>query len=439
MTFLPYAEAGIGSWFTASGGAALAHGAVLAASLSGMVEWLNLTEPTPAAQPEYTITLERLDSDTIAGLLEQQGEAATEDGQGDDLSAAEEPEEPEVETLAALPAEDVAEPEPEEQPAVEPEAQLPEEVEALEATEAEALQPEVLAPVTAEPTTPLVEEDLGPLISETVTALPPTTEALTPIVPEGTAAMAIPAPSEPQALAPVNSTNAVVAAVQRPETTATPKPETKPAPPPSAQDLAIGDLLRRIRAVPHEDCLLALPRRDGEEGVGLALIASSEAAMMRFSEALLTAEDDGIRQTRTLVDERQCAALNYVRGNGDYPATRLGVRLDADEVPSGGRLTGVLRGTAGRYVVLLLVDNNGVAQDLQRFVSFSGNFARFDVPVTRAGAPRDSKQLLLAIATRRPSRTIRDRAGQLARDVFAGLEGELATGAALAVTTFDVR
>lgn len=439
MSFLPYAEAGIGSWFTASGGAALAHGAVLAASLTGLAEWLDLTKPTEVAQPDYTITLERLDSDTIAGLLKQQGEAAAEDGEGDDIAVLEEPEEPEVETLAALPLEEMAALEPEDEPAVEPEEQLPEQIEALEAVDAEALQPEALAPVAPEPMTLLVEEDLGPLISETVTALPPSAEALTPILPESTAVATRSVPAEPQAIAPLSPTNMVVTAVQRPKITATPRPAAKPAPPPSAQDLAIGDLLRRIRAIPPEDCLLALPRRDGEEGVGLALIASSEAAMMRFSEALLTVEDDGIRQTRTLVDERQCAALNYVRGNVDYPATRLGVRLDAAEVPSGGRLTGVLRGAAGRYVVLLLIDNNGVAQDLQRFMSFSGNFARFDVPVTRVGAPRDTRQLLLAIATRRPSGTIRNRDGQLARDVFAGLGGEVATGAALAVTTFDVR
>ena len=438
MSFLPYASAGIGSWFTASGGAALLHGTVLAASLSGVAEWLNLTEPKQVAQPDYTITLERLDSDTIAGLLEQDGQAATEDGDGVDPEALDPAEE--VEEQAALPPEEVATPEdpaeaePEEEVATTPEEQEAEPVEALTAATPTPLAPESIEPITPQAIEPLVEDD-GPLLSETVAALP-SAEALTPIVPDSTAVVASPAPSEPQVMRPVTSSSTVVSAVQRPEIDQKPR---KAAPAPSAQDLAIGDLLRRIRATPSEPCLLALPRRDGEDGVGLALVSNSEATMARFADALLTAEDAGIRQTRSLIDERQCAAMTYIRDNADYPATRLGVRLDAAEVPSGGRLTGVLRGTAGRYVLLLLVDNNGVVQDLQRFMTFSGNFARFDVPVTRAGAPRDTKQLLLAIATRRPTQTVRARAGQLAQDVFAGLEGEVATRAALAVTTFDVR
>lgn len=220
---------------------------------------------------------------------------------------------------------------------------------------------------------------------------------------------------------------------------ALPSPVTAPPPPQSAQDLAIGDLIQRIRAALSDPCLLALPRRDGADGAGLALISATEGAMAQFANDVLTGEDAALRQTRTLVDPRQCPALTYVRQNRDYPATRLGLQIDAAEVPSGGRLTGVLRGTAGRYLLLFLVDNNGVVQDLQRFVSFSGNFARFDVPVTRAGAARDTSQLLLAIATQRPGGVLRDRTGQLAQDVFAALEGEVATGAALAIATFDVR
>ena len=89
--------------------------------------------------------------------------------------------------------------------------------------------------------------------------------------------------------------------------------------------------------------------------------------------------------------------------------------------------------------MLLLVDDNGVVQDLQRFLSFSGNFVRFDVPVNRAGNSRDTSQMLLAIATRRPPDVIRNRAGNLAQEVFVGLDGEFGPGASLAVATFDVR
>ena len=461
MNFLPYSGSGISGWLAATSGAVVVHGAAIALGFGGLQNVLALAAPAPETRPQYTITIAPLDSDTIAGLLEQQGEAGADDGDGIDPATPEVMESAEREQLAALEPEESAAPEPVEPEAVEPEPiepepePEPEELAALEPETPEALEPVVATapeaePESIEPVAPVAldEPDAGPLIPETITALP-SPQALTPVAPIGTAGLiTTPVPSaaetvnrvplQAETIQPAAATGTVVAALGRRPEVATPKPKAA-APAPSAQDLAIGDLLRRIQTAVTDPCLLALPRRDGEDGVGLALIASSDASMARFSETVLTEADADIRQTRVLVDDRQCSALSYVRQNKDYPATQLGLRLDSAEVPTGGNLTGVLRGTAGRYVTLLLVDNNGVVQDLQRFMSFSGNFARFDIPVTRAGNARDTKQVLLAIATRRPSTVIRDRSGRLAQDVFAGLGGEVATQAAIAVTTFDVR
>ncbi len=211
------------------------------------------------------------------------------------------------------------------------------------------------------------------------------------------------------------------------------------AAPPSPQDIALTDLIRRVRQVEADPCLAALPRRDGAEGVGLALMARDEAAMEAFSAAFVTPADDGLRQTRALLDQRQCAAVSYIRNNVDYPATRLGLRLDNDLVPSGGRLTGVVRGTPGKRLLLLLIDDNGVVQDLQRFTSTSGDFYRFDVPVNRVGAARDSRNILMALTFSEDPAPLRDRLGLVAQDVFSGLPGTLAEGADMAVATFDVR
>lgn len=423
MSYLPYASAPLSGWLAATGSSVLAHGLMIGLTFGGIQTLFDLAASRPE-DPGFTITLERLDSDTIAGLLEQDGVAGSDEegaAQGEEpLPEAETPEpDSEPEQIAALAPEDLPEPEPE--PETEPEP--------------------------AEDAAPVVPEDMTAEPVESLSALP-APEAITPLSPLiGTAPTTVPltsaapsaAPQTLRPLEPVAGDMQVVSARPTPQETA-PRPAAKPAPPPSAQDLAIGDLIRRIQATEADPCLVSLPRRDGEEGVGLAMIASADRAMSSFTDALLTEPSDAdIRQTRTLIDQRQCPALTYVRQNRDYPATRLGVRLDAAEVPSGGNLTGVLRGTGGRYLMLLLVDNNGVVQDLARFVSYSGNFARFDVPVTRVGVQRDTSQVLLAIATDRPTAVIRDRVGQLAQDVFAGLEGEVASAAALAITVFDVR
>ena len=226
--------------------------------------------------------------------------------------------------------------------------------------------------------------------------------------------------------------NAAVAGPTAPPAVTTPRP-------PTAQEIALTELIRRVRQTESDPCLAALPRRDGAEGVGLALIASGEPAMEAFSSAFITPEDDGLRQIRALVDDRQCAAISYIRNNIDYPATRLGLRIDNDLINSGESITGVVRGTQGRFLMLMLIDDNGVVQDLQRFTTTSAEFYRFDVPVNREGDPRPTKQILLAAEFTQPPDVLRDRMGLLAQDVFSGLPDPFADGAEIAVATFDVR
>jgi len=292
------------------------------------------------------------------------------------------------------------------------------------------------------------ESDPRPLIAETLLPTSPLNNSATMVSPvtllegagqttgavprETITSTGVPAPTSPvsvTALAPSTAENPAQASVSVP----------RPSAPPSEQDLAVGDLIARIRATPAEDCLLALPRRDGTDGVGLELVAASEPGMARFADDLLTEAESAIRQTRTVIDPRQCAALGLMQNNRDYPATRLGITMDMTEIPSGGQLTGTVRGTAGRYVLLLLIDNNGVVQDLQRFLAFSGNVVRFDVPVTRAGPVRDTSQLILVIASDKPFATIQSRNGQLAADVFSSVDEANGRAASMGFATFDVQ
>ncbi|MCG7630485.1 serine/threonine protein kinase [Epibacterium sp. MM17-32] len=462
MSTLPYGRSDSRGWIFASGGSLLAHAAVAALLLGGVQPFLSLPDAEPDG-PRYTVTLQPLDSDTLAGLELRDGLAGAEalaesaaevpplepvDTTEDSLSADPGPD-PEV--LAPEPEPDTPEPVVPEtlEPEVVPPDPAPPEAETATPVEAETLEPELetLSPVVADPVpqdsplSPLIPEDSNPLIPETLSALPASsaeTISATPVAPVASGST-LTAAADPQGgLQPVS--------LVAPETSAAPTAPTgetasaAPARPvASAQDLAVGDLIRQIRNNGGPDCLLTLPRRDGAEGVGLDMMAAQDTAFATFSDTVLTQTDAALRQTRTLLDPRQCPAVDYVRGNRDYPATRLGLRLESRSVASGGRITGVLRGTAGKYVALLLVDNNGVVQDLQRFLSQSGNFTRFDVPVTRAGPQRDTAQMLLAVASPSPLRQIRDRSGRLAADVFSDLPGSLSGRAALAIATFDVR
>jgi len=525
--FLPYGGGGPGAW-TGSFAASVTTHAAMVLGLYALYE-ANPIAPEIEERAAFTVTLETLDTDTLAGTLLDDEATGTEPVETDAveaetlapeevetaaLEAAEpealQPENPEetapegtpdsIEAVEAeaLDAETVETPEPEIAEAPEPETveglvpddaataetPEPETVEGLvpdESGTADALVPETfeglapegsvavavdadaaaLASTVIEPVAPIVDAASASPIAPISESSPITPDIASPIVPDGVGTVAAlgggaagispvaPAGGGAVAVTPNRTTTLAPASPQTgPDRVAsvTRPPAGQPAPvpastrpPPTEQDLALADLIARIRALPGEACLIALPRRDGETGIGLALVSGNEAAMEGFAQSLLGPGDEDIRQTRTLVDGRQCAALDYIRANGDYPATRMGIRADALQVASGENLTGVLRGAAGRYLTLLIVDDNGVVQDLQRFTSFSSNLARFDVPVTRAGASRDTEQLLLAIATTRPPEILRERAGRLAEDVFAGLPDDMASGAALGVASFDVR
>lgn len=504
MSFLPYGSETLSGWVLATGSSVLAHGAVVALTYGGFVQLVAMP-PAPTPRPDYTITLERLDADTLAGLLERQDTdvAANPDAgiAGDTLApdqqqATQAPDSP---TAASDPIEVApppAAPETTTPDAPPTEVVTPDAIAGDAVTAADRIAPDSIAAVdpvadtlppvdeampAPVPVTPPIAAATSPLIAETVvpinpvaadqigvTAIPldrmtaqdagsfvpvpvPTTVAL----PVQRVLSADESPTDGTATSPdtagLNAQTTVAQTTVAPITVALPTvtlPSAArsaapvsgmPPAPPTAQDLAVGELIARIRATPSDPCLLALPRRDGADGIGLELVAASDAAMAQFATALLTTDDAAIRQTRTLIDPRQCASIAYLRQNRDYPATRLGIALDAAAVPSGGEVSGVLRGIAGRYVLLLIVDNNGVVQDLQRFMSFSGNFARFTVPVTRVGPERDTSQILIAISTDQPAATLRARDGQLAEDVFRDLDEAQGRSAAIGFTTFDVR
>ena len=293
---------------------------------------------------------------------------------------------------------------------------------------------------------------------------PPTGTAITPLAPgeDGTAPLAPSAPppaveglqteSEQLALAAqpaappepvvpdIEAQDTLEATAVSPPAEAEPRVRRVPRSPPTARDLAVAELIRRIRDTAKPSCLLALPRRVGADGIGLALISADDGAMAGYADALLTRPGDAdIAQSRTLVDIRQCPALGFIAGNRDYPATRIGLRLERAEVPSGNRLSGVLTGVGDRSFALLLVDNNGVVQDLSRFVAPQDDALRFDVPVTRVGPRRDTKQLLVAVAADGSVQQITEQSGERAEDVFGDVSAALAREAALAAIAFDVR
>ncbi len=343
------------------------------------------------------------------------------------------------------------------------------------ATQVETLQPLEPAPLT--PVSPEVEEGQTP-DTETATEAaapesaaqaaapetaptPATSQALAPVTPDQSAAAgASQAPMQsgvsvgtlsPGALTPVApaATDGVQSAIaiDPPADTGAggaqaesqpPRASASPAGP--AADPALLALIERIRGRLDDPCLVALPRPQvAPLGPLVLTLADQDVTANRFAEAVLSDPDLPVDAQTILVDARQCPALTFLRGRAAYPAFQLGLDLARTQLASGETMVGRLEGAAGAYTSLILVDDNGVVQDLRRFLRFTGGRAEFAIPVTRDGPPRETAQLLIALATPTRPETLTERAGRLASDIFPLLGEELGPNARISVQIVDVR
>ena len=121
------------------------------------------------------------------------------------------------------------------------------------------------------------------------------------------------------------------------------------------------------------------------------------------------------------------------------PPTRIGLSIDTATLASGDLLTGRVLGAGGLFVTLLLVDDNGVVQDLAPFVSIEGNTPVFEAPVARSGPSRATRQVLLAIGTADAPLDLSGEIGREAQDVFGPIPAETLATMVFGVATFDVQ
>ena len=358
-----------------------------------------------------------------------------------------------VEEIEAL--EDVAAVEaPEDVAAVE----APEDVAPIKAPEdvaAIALEPETIegtdladtAQAETDPEGIATVEQAGDLTPEAISPLRPEVPELSPTgtaalgnAPQRLAAVA-PAALSPERIAPravgigTISTAAATAAATRP----TRSLPTVAPPAPGTPEAVVSELVSRIRANVSSTCLIAIPQQATNGAPELVIVTASEADVAPYAAAILDGVEPRPGQRSVLVDARQCAVLDYVRQNRSYPAFRMAFSLTEDQINSGDQLVGAIGRTAGRYVSLVIVDDNGVVQDLGQYLSFVGNEARFDVPLRRAGSARDTKQLLVAIGTNSRPSSVDAQNGQLATTYFEALNAEVGNNVPIVMLPFDVR
>lgn len=218
-----------------------------------------------------------------------------------------------------------------------------------------------------------------------------------------------------------------------------PPPPEPPQPGGPAPDPQLSLLVERIRAQVAEPCMLALPLTREGGGLQLNLLADSDRNLTPLMAELTEGLTGEVTQSAVLLDPRQCPAVTFARRDPQYPLFGLGLTIETPDVPPGSQLRGRLTGGSGFYTTLLLVNDNGVVEELRRFMLLSAGQTRFEFAAIREGAARDTQQLLVAVATPTRPRALTANAGQLAGPFFDALYAEVGQTALVGIAAVNIR
>jgi hypothetical protein len=208
---------------------------------------------------------------------------------------------------------------------------------------------------------------------------------------------------------------------------------------PSAQARTVAQVIRGIRNGRSLACTMALPRRTAGGGVGLSLIGEEDQVLETVAQDILSNVDASVTQFVEIIDSRQCAALDALRQVEAYPATRVGIMIEDINLTSGDNLKARIIGAGGLFMTLLLVDDNGVVQNLDRFTEIDGTEMRIDAPVARSGVGRDTRQVLLALGHAESAIELGEFSGETAQYTFTKMPLEKLKTIQFGLATFDVK
>ncbi len=191
-------------------------------------------------------------------------------------------------------------------------------------------------------------------------------------------------------------------------------------PEPRGTPVPIGEFLRAYGA---SSCLLALP--DGDGAVEAYAEATADARALTDSYRRVAGLDLGL--TARTVTAAQCSTLAFSRSLAQYPDFPLSIALERRQIASGERLSGTVSGMRKNRLYLLVIDDEGMASLVEAFSGVTRLKQDFSAPMTLTTGPVHSSQLLIAIATDVPLRSVEKAQRDEADIFFAALAEEIRT------------
>jgi hypothetical protein len=198
-----------------------------------------------------------------------------------------------------------------------------------------------------------------------------------------------------------------------------------------------------VRQYAGGDCFIALPAMSPDGAVTFQTFGRDKVREEAFKAALSGIDGFQAEVSNGDIADPQCLALSFARTTKRYPGFSLMIDLDEADIASGTRLSGKVLNAGERELHLLLIDDEGKVQSLDKVLEPGNATDRpFGTPLTLTSGPVVTKQILIAVATDKPLAALVGPLDQPATEYFAKLEQEIdATGADvdLAVEGFSVR
>ncbi|MBS3650132.1 hypothetical protein KEU06_16080 [Pseudaminobacter sp. 19-2017] len=192
----------------------------------------------------------------------------------------------------------------------------------------------------------------------------------------------------------------------------------------------------------YSDCLLAIPTGTGPTAASIEAFAVEKSAVEQLGAEYQRLSGIPVTADTRPVSQDQCSALAFARSLAQYPNFPLRVALAKPVIESGQELVGVVSGLRKDTIYLVVVDDEGKAELASSYSGQREPVVDFSAPMTLTSGPVSSVQLLIAIASDGPLRTVPHRPGMPAEDFFSKLATEIVVGqrsVAFGMTSFVVK
>ncbi|MDN5786750.1 MAG: hypothetical protein L0H65_06850, partial [Pseudorhodobacter sp.] len=140
-----------------------------------------------------------------------------------------------------------------------------------------------------------------------------------------------------------------------------------------------------LATLPKTPCFAALPTLSEDSTFQLEAFALSRADLAAFSDALSGKVRTLPNTTMKPISAAQCAAVAFVAEGPAYPRFNLFFDVPKRVIQSGEALEGRIGNTSGGFLSFLVIDDEGVVQDLAGYLQFLRGGARFRIPLSLTG------------------------------------------------------